>query len=777
MLEIYCSDDVPYLFQIAKKRSAALYPTVYALMRVPNLLPAIRVHQKTPSYLIKGADLMIPGCLSPCLTETKSAAGTTVEDGSAVEVVEGTSERGLACGNVQDSEKIKVGADGLRAYLDISEIDRDQPWAVLCHGNPVPFAVGTVLLSRDEIAECDKGKALQNVHTLDDLIARFGAAAYEAKGGTFPPGFTPTSCVPITGDAVDIGDIDIDDEVAEGENTTQAPSSSTGMGVGVGVGTTGTNASPTQTNGSPPETNVSLAETSASPASTSPTASASPESSASPEASAPKPEGSAESGAPANFPKAAVDCLLECVLFDVLKNDFASPDVIPIDVSTVLGKMYAVLPVACSEPGIVAVRDWFAQRGLSEGEASVGGDDGESGKRAETASDSDSDSENEGNGDDDGDDGEEGKATQFSIENMTGVDLKKSSWKNAKKFANHFKKIKVWKLKENRGVQVVVGINFQHPVMQSHRVFRAPAATVKPVSVGGSRSSRGASGKGAVAGGAASSQSLTPTASVGTSPPSATTGYQITSTVKDWFLRVGYPDDRKKVYMPDELRIVLTKIFSRLNSRSARPAFPVLGGAGDKNVDLDWDAIDSSPTDTAGADTAGTESDLKLPWHELLPRDGVLMGLCLSKAERQAVKLGAAPPKISDSVIHERFMKNGMKAVTILAGGAGGAGGASGAGASRVLEADARITISVIKTKRFTRTKIAGIHDFPGLEARELAERLQKCCAASASVAELDEIKGKSKPMGVLIQGAVVNEVKNALLKYYQIPPELISTV
>lgn len=124
------------------------------------------------------------------------------------------------------------------------------------------------------------------------------------------------------------------------------------------------------------------------------------------------------------FPPAAVDALMEFVLYDVLKKQISAAS-LPIDVSAILGRVSQNLPNVCTKAEEEAVA-WLRQRGVT-----VGG----SGP-SKAASDEES-SEGEVSGK------QEAVTSGWTVADMTDVDLRKSSWRSAKKFATHFKKTKV----------------------------------------------------------------------------------------------------------------------------------------------------------------------------------------------------------------------------------------------------------------------------------------------------------------------------------------------
>ncbi|EHA8589753.1 eukaryotic translation initiation factor 2D [Cocos nucifera] len=121
----------PVLFDI-DGRGTEIFPTVYALWKVPELLPAFLLKGGEVSrYVIGGADLMFPG--------------------------------------------ISIPPEGLPAFL------AGQPWAVKVPGNPAPIAVGTTTMSSAEALKAGlRGKALRITHYYHDSL-------WESVEGHFVP--------------------------------------------------------------------------------------------------------------------------------------------------------------------------------------------------------------------------------------------------------------------------------------------------------------------------------------------------------------------------------------------------------------------------------------------------------------------------------------------------------------------------------------------------------------------------------------------------------------
>ncbi|CAH9115953.1 unnamed protein product [Cuscuta epithymum] len=110
------------LFFDTDGRGNEIFPTVYALWKVPGLLPAFVLKAGEVShFVIGGADLMFPG--------------------------------------------IRIPADGLPSFSS------GEAWSVLVPGNPAPIAVGTTTMSSTEALRAGlRGKALRIYHYYRDTL-------------------------------------------------------------------------------------------------------------------------------------------------------------------------------------------------------------------------------------------------------------------------------------------------------------------------------------------------------------------------------------------------------------------------------------------------------------------------------------------------------------------------------------------------------------------------------------------------------------------------------
>ncbi|CAJ1978197.1 unnamed protein product [Sphenostylis stenocarpa] len=118
-------------------RGYDIFPTVYALWIVPELLPAFVLKGGEVSrFVIGGADLMFPG--------------------------------------------ITVPPQGLPSFLP------GEPWAVKVPGNPAPIAVGSTTMSSAEALKAGlRGKALRITHYYRDLLWESAEGRYVPNAGFF----------------------------------------------------------------------------------------------------------------------------------------------------------------------------------------------------------------------------------------------------------------------------------------------------------------------------------------------------------------------------------------------------------------------------------------------------------------------------------------------------------------------------------------------------------------------------------------------------------------
>lgn len=126
---------LPMFFDV-DSRGTTIYPTVYALWKVPQLLPAfILKGGEVSRYVIGGADLMFPG--------------------------------------------ISINAaEGLPQFL------AGEPWSVIVPGNPAPIAVGSTYMSSSEALKAGlRGKALKIHHHYRDALWESAEGRYIPNAG------------------------------------------------------------------------------------------------------------------------------------------------------------------------------------------------------------------------------------------------------------------------------------------------------------------------------------------------------------------------------------------------------------------------------------------------------------------------------------------------------------------------------------------------------------------------------------------------------------------
>lgn len=128
--------DCPMFFD-GNGRGTEIFPTVYALWKVPDLLPAFMLKGGEVSrYVLGGADLMFPG--------------------------------------------IHIPPEGLPPF------SAGEPWAVKVPGNPAPIAVGSTTMSSTEALKAGlRGKALKICHYYRDTLWESAENCYVPNTGFF----------------------------------------------------------------------------------------------------------------------------------------------------------------------------------------------------------------------------------------------------------------------------------------------------------------------------------------------------------------------------------------------------------------------------------------------------------------------------------------------------------------------------------------------------------------------------------------------------------------
>lgn len=641
--EVYFADETPILFTLHKKKSSPVFPTLITLWKFPNLVPSIVTQPNTPPFLLRGADLMLPGCILPKDVENFADLG--------------------------------------------DQMNINRVWSVRILGNQYPFAVGQILMDRQELSTATKGKLLEVQHIIGDVLFKHS----KIQQSICPSGITldPPSCLPHESDSeariTDNGDMK---EVPKNVELTQEDL----LGVPIQKSCSEeaivqcTESRAEESNAKVEVDNGSLGNGEVHP-----------------ELDSDENEDGSDLSLEdvSDSRTAAYDLVLEFCLYEVLLKQIGNDDTLPLNLSAIWGKVTQIMDKVV-EQAPEAVEAAGTRRGIS-----------------------------------------------VKVRGLKSVGIKKSSWKNMKRFANHFKKSKIWVFKDIRGLLTVTKINRVHPVLKSHILLpetivpysSAVEVIVAPVTKAKTGVSKSVGRKAAVA------PKLDPIVPL--------TVWQPTALAKDILITGGWTTARSILPL-NEIREYLQSYLAM--SWRKQHDFPEL------------EAIKES-TDSKEIDKIA----LDVPWIQIVAGDPKVLTLCTTKSERADFKETGHWTKTDEQVLM-KFIGSAMKTLTLLV---------HQSSASRpldellgqevgIIEAEAKITISTQKTKRFTRTRVAGIHDFPMIDPKQLAEKLQKACAASASVCELDEIKGKSKPLGVVVQGVFLNEVANVLETLYGLPSSLI---
>ncbi|KAI3763052.1 hypothetical protein L1987_53501 [Smallanthus sonchifolius] len=179
---------LPMFFDV-DSRGTTIFPTVYALWKVPRLLPAfILKGGEVSRYVIGGADLMFPG--------------------------------------------ININAEGLPEFL------AGEPWAVIVPGNPAPIAVGSTCMSSSEALKAGlRGKALKISHHYRDALWESADGPYVPNAGYLEDVVFEDPSLSITSQQYDTevtsdhdNDADnIESEVAMNDSNASFPDSSSNM--------------------------------------------------------------------------------------------------------------------------------------------------------------------------------------------------------------------------------------------------------------------------------------------------------------------------------------------------------------------------------------------------------------------------------------------------------------------------------------------------------------------------------------------------------------------
>lgn len=163
----------PVLFDVSGKGDFCL--TVYALWRVADLLPKLFVHAPVSEFVLRGADVMLPGVVFASMEEVE----------------------GLRKGELR---------------------------AVYARGNPAPFAVGEMLVDAADIEKYGKkGKALRLLHSVGDELWQMGPKTLPNEG------FLGHRVVPLDASGAAQDDDDDDDDGSGGK---EAEAETTNLSLG-----------------------------------------------------------------------------------------------------------------------------------------------------------------------------------------------------------------------------------------------------------------------------------------------------------------------------------------------------------------------------------------------------------------------------------------------------------------------------------------------------------------------------------------------------------------
>ncbi|RQX67726.1 translation initiation factor sui1 protein, partial [Toxoplasma gondii CAST] len=144
---VYLCRGEPVFFEV----NGVTLPSVYTLWKCPDLLPTFVVHAPVSSFILKGADLMLPGVIwSLTLDGLERQRAKKREHGDGRTLPEG--------------------------------IEVMQLWSVRVAGNPLPFAVGCSTVAAVALQHlAGKGKALEMAHAFGDGLWQLGSQSAPSK--------------------------------------------------------------------------------------------------------------------------------------------------------------------------------------------------------------------------------------------------------------------------------------------------------------------------------------------------------------------------------------------------------------------------------------------------------------------------------------------------------------------------------------------------------------------------------------------------------------------
>ncbi|CAH7668791.1 hypothetical protein BY996DRAFT_4610982 [Phakopsora pachyrhizi] len=139
-VSIYSDQDGDPIWLRLDKGNGDLIPSVYTLLRYPDLLPIVRTNRTVLEKLVGGADLMVPGLL-------KESSLTSLRRGTIVAVA--------------DLKKSDTSSD---QQADQNNDLVEQIWAV-----------GRLAEDGDRLVRSETGKAVITIHTRDDFLWKSGS--------------------------------------------------------------------------------------------------------------------------------------------------------------------------------------------------------------------------------------------------------------------------------------------------------------------------------------------------------------------------------------------------------------------------------------------------------------------------------------------------------------------------------------------------------------------------------------------------------------------------
>jgi translation initiation factor 2D len=144
---LYTVDNVPLFFTDNEFSESDYYPTIFCLLLAPNLMPTLTIYTQVTSYVLSGADLMIPGISSKLNKHV----------------------------NFLENEKV----------------------AIRVNGNPIPFSVGIALADANTLRTGTEGKGVRIMHIFGDNLWVYGLTHQPESSRVVPEGFTSKLIVPI----------------------------------------------------------------------------------------------------------------------------------------------------------------------------------------------------------------------------------------------------------------------------------------------------------------------------------------------------------------------------------------------------------------------------------------------------------------------------------------------------------------------------------------------------------------------------------------------------